>query len=170
MFWVDLTFECYEDVMVFVFSFLFFCLEPTLVKGTWMRATSSTLMLIFLKVLFWKLLDHNYIQSFFSTIVRDIDNSILKDTLQLKNLRTWVKIHANSFIKTWRKHHEMKINESALKMVTLKKYHSVKSVQIRRFFWSVFSAFGLNTERKNSVFGHFSRIVRPCTSKNIPPK
>ena len=24
MFWVDLTFECYEDVMVFVFSFLFF--------------------------------------------------------------------------------------------------------------------------------------------------
>ena len=50
--------------------------------------------------------------------------------------------------------------------------HSVKSVQIRSFLWSVF--FGLNTERywvslriqsecgkirtrKNSVFGHFSR-------------
>ena len=52
--------------------------------------------------------------------------------------------------------------------------HCVKSVQIRRFFWSVFSLFRLNAEiyrvsfriqfeygkirtRKNFVFGHFSR-------------
>ena len=53
-------------------------------------------------------------------------------------------------------------------------HRCVKSVQIRSFFWSVFSIFGLNTEiyavnfriqseygkigtRKNIVFGHFSR-------------
>ena len=50
----------------------------------------------------------------------------------------------------------------------------IRSVQIRSYFWSVFSCFGLNTEiyfvdlhiqseyrkirtRNNSVFGHFSR-------------
>ena len=34
--------------------------------------------------LFWKLLDHNYTQSSFSTIMRHFDNKILKDTLELK--------------------------------------------------------------------------------------
>ena len=37
---------------------------------------------------------------FFSTITRHICNSILKDTLRLKILWTWIKIRANSFIKT----------------------------------------------------------------------
>ena len=37
--------------------------------------------------------------SFFSTIPKYINNSILKDTLQLKILRTWIKISADSFIK-----------------------------------------------------------------------
>ena len=37
-----------------------------------------------------------------------------------------------------------------------KTIHCLESVRIRRFVWSVFSAFGLNTERY-SVFGHFSR-------------
>ena len=42
--------------------------------------------------------------------------------------------------------------------------HCVKSVQIRSFFWSVFSC--IRTEyrkiriRKNSLFGHFSRSVK----------
>ena len=57
------------------------------------------------------------------------------------------------------------------KLKILTNSHCVKSVQIRNFFWSVFSAFGLNTERhevflhiqsecgkirtrNNSVFGH----------------
>ena len=52
--------------------------------------------------------------------------------------------------------------------------HFAKSVQIRSFFWSVFSVFGLNTDiyavnlriqsecgkirtRQNSIFGHFIR-------------
>ena len=41
--------------------------------------------------------------------------------------------------------------------------HSVKSVQIRSFFWSVFSCIQSEYRniptRKNSVFGHFSRSV-----------
>ena len=37
----------------------------------------------------------------FSKIARYIDNSILKDTLKLKILRTLIKIGTNSFIKTW---------------------------------------------------------------------
>ena len=86
-----------------VSSFLPFCLQPTLGKDTWMRATSVTVMVTFSKVPFWKLLDHNYVQSSFSTITRHIDNSILKENLKLKILQTWIqtKIHANSFIKTW---------------------------------------------------------------------
>ena len=59
--------------------------------------------------------------------------------------------------------------------------HRVKSVQIRSFFWSLFAAFRLNTERysvsfrfpskcgkkltsKNFVFGHFSRSVSVSNS------
>ena len=47
------------------------------------------------------LLDYNYVQSSFSTITRYIKNSILKETLQLKILRIWIKLRANSFIKIW---------------------------------------------------------------------
>ena len=48
-FWM--VFEWYGDIMVFcVFIFIyFFCLEPTLRKDTWKRATSATVMVIFRK-------------------------------------------------------------------------------------------------------------------------
>ena len=36
-------------------------------------------------------------------------------------------------------------------------WHSVKSAQIRSYFWPVFSC---NRTRNNSVFGHFSRSVK----------
>ena len=52
-------------------------------------------------------------------------------------------------------------NASSVKFAFL--YHCVKSVQIRSFFWSVFtcirSEYGDLRTRKNSVFGHFSRSV-----------
>ena len=35
--------------------------------------------------------DHNYVQNSFSRIVKDIENSILKEILQFKILRTWIK-------------------------------------------------------------------------------
>ena len=60
-----------------------------------MRRTSTSVMVIFLKVLFRELLDHSYVQ-FFSQQLQDT----LKDTLWLKILWTWIKIGANSFIKT----------------------------------------------------------------------
>ena len=66
-----------------VCSLLFFCLDPTLGKDIWMRASSATVMV---KVLFWKLLDHNYGQSSFSRIAWHIENSILKEILQLKSI------------------------------------------------------------------------------------
>ena len=53
------------------------------------------------KVTFWKLLDHSYVQSSFSIITRHIESRILKDTLQLNILRTWINLRAKSFIKTW---------------------------------------------------------------------
>ena len=79
----------------------YFCLEPMARKDTWIRTTSVTVMAIFFsKVAFWKLLDHNYVQVFFSRITWNIENSILKDTLQLNNLRTWINIRAEPFIKS----------------------------------------------------------------------
>ena len=97
----DLTFGWYKDPMVFRVYIFIICLEQVLGIVIWMRATSASVMLIFLKVLFWKSLDHNYIQSLSSTIVRYTGKSILKDTLQLNISRTRIKIRPNSFIKTW---------------------------------------------------------------------
>ena len=55
---------------------LSFCLGPTERKNTCMRTTSITVMVIFLKFLFWKLLHHSYVQVFFSIFTRDIHNGI----------------------------------------------------------------------------------------------
>ena len=52
MFWVDLTFEWYGDAMVFRVFIFIFCLETTLRKDTWMRATFATVVVIFLTVPF----------------------------------------------------------------------------------------------------------------------
>ena len=77
---------------------LFFYLEPTIRKDTWMRTTSVTAMVVFSKVpLFFQLLDYSYVQSSFSVIKRHIDCNVLKSILQLNILRTWINIRANSF-------------------------------------------------------------------------
>ena len=55
----------------------------------------------FSKVPPWKLVDRRYVWSSFPKIMRHIDSSILKDTLQLKILRTWINIRVKPFIKTW---------------------------------------------------------------------
>ena len=62
--WVDLTFKCLEDVMVFrvfFFIFYFFCLELMVRKDTWMITTTVTVVVIFSKVPFWKLPDRSYV-------------------------------------------------------------------------------------------------------------
>ena len=116
LFWVDLTFEWYEDHMVL--RVYYFCLEPTVTKDTWIRTTSITVMVIFLKVAFWKLLDHSYIQSPLSAVTRHTDNNILKDTLQFYILWTWINMHTISFIKTVVNVTERRIDGSAWKKVS----------------------------------------------------
>ena len=61
-------------------------------------STSATVMVFFSKVLLWKLLYHNYVKVSSRELLETL--SILKDTLRLKILWTWIKIRANSFIKT----------------------------------------------------------------------
>ena len=72
-------------------SLLLFCFEPTV-------RHLDDLSHCYGKF-FRKLLDHSYVQSSYSTITRHIENSILKDTLQLNNLRTGINIRVKSFIK-----------------------------------------------------------------------
>ena len=50
---------------------------------------------------FWKLLYHNYVQSSFSAITRHIDSILKNNHPKVEDLRTWIKIRSNSFIKTW---------------------------------------------------------------------
>ena len=81
------------------FLFLFFCLEATLGQDTYEsdfrhcygNFFESSIPEVTISQLCWSL---------FSTIARHINNSILKNTLRLKILWTWIKIRANSFIKT----------------------------------------------------------------------
>ena len=53
------------------------------------------------EVLLSKVLKHENVQNYWSTITRHIDNKNLKDTLLFKILQTWVDIRVYSFIKTW---------------------------------------------------------------------
>ena len=79
----------------FVFSFLFFGLEPTVRKSTWMRTTSVALMVVFLKI-FSKL---------FLTNCKLYWQQHLRDILQLKVLRKLINICANrSWINIHGKH------------------------------------------------------------------
>ena len=51
MFYVDQTFEWYDDAMVCqVYNFIF-CLELMLGNDTWMRTTSTTVIVIFIGIL-----------------------------------------------------------------------------------------------------------------------
>ena len=101
LFGVDLDFEYYEDVIIFLAFIFTFCSEQTVRKDNCMRTIFIAVMVIFSKVLFWKILDNSYHKSSFSTVTKYIDNIILKETLQLQILWTWLNIRANSFIKTW---------------------------------------------------------------------
>ena len=79
------------------FLFLFFCLEAALGQDTYKSDFRHCYGIFFenvpSKVTISQL-------RFFSAIARHINNSILKDTLRMKILWTWIKIRANFFIKT----------------------------------------------------------------------
>ena len=77
----------------------------------------------FSKVAFWKLLDHSYVQSPFSTNTRHIDNSILKDTTLFSILRTSMNMRAKSFIKTSVNVTETRIDEGAWQKIVTQSVH-----------------------------------------------
>ena len=65
-----------------------------------MKTTSATVMVFFLESAIPRVAWSQLFRIFFSIITRHIGNNILKDTLRLNILWTWIKIRANSFIKT----------------------------------------------------------------------
>ena len=77
-----------------------FCLEPTVKREAWLRTTFVTVMVILFERNILKVTWSQLCSNFFSKFTRNIGNSILKDTLQLNNSRTWINIRAESFIKT----------------------------------------------------------------------
>ena len=109
----DLTFEWYEDALifrVFIFTFLFRTngkkkhLDKTDFRhcyGDFFEAATR---------------DHKntwsqlYVEGFFSSGTRNIDNNFFKDNTQLKILHAWNKICFNSFsfFQDLSKHHETK--------------------------------------------------------------
>ena len=105
-----------------------------------MRRTSTSVMIIFPKVLFRKLLDHGYVQVSSQQL-----RGTLKDTLWLKVLWTWIKIRANSFIKTLVNNMKRKSTKVPWTSLTRKnatphfKEHCTKidiSLVVIRFFFS----------------------------------
>ena len=67
-------------------------------------------------------LDHSQAQSP-SSNTRQIANSILKDTLQFFILRTWINMHAKSFVKTLVNVTETRIDEGAWKKIVTQSVH-----------------------------------------------
>ena len=72
------------------------------------------------EVLLSKLLKHEYVQTYWSTITRHIDNTVSKDTLLLKILQTWVNIRASSFTKTFIKTIFKVLNRTEIRTSILK--------------------------------------------------
>ena len=78
--WNSLAFSRADFRMVWkcrLFIFIY-CLEPTVKKNTWMKTIFVTAMVIFFKLSFWKLLNHSYGPSPFSTVMRHIDDNFWK--------------------------------------------------------------------------------------------
>ena len=80
--------------------------ESAILKLTWSQLCSHT-------------------QSSFSTISRHIDNSISKKTLQLKILRMWMKIRANSFTRL-----EHQTSQNEIQRRHHEDYHLPKNVSL----------------------------------------
>ena len=87
----------------------YFCLEPTVRKDTWMSTISATVMVIYSKIAFWKLLDHSYVQSSFSRVTSHIENNIMKDNpswIIYGHESTYVlNISSRLWQTTWSKNH-----------------------------------------------------------------
>ena len=97
----------------------------------------------FFKRAILKVLDHRHVQSFFSKFTRHCQRH-LRDTLQLKVLRTWINIDGNSFSS---KYFETKVDESVWKIISRKKIraYSSKNIAPRHFnYYFMLLFFNLN--------------------------
>ena len=79
MSWVELTFQGYEDAMIFCVFIFIFCLEPT-VREQLDENDFRHYYGIFFDYTILKLLDRSYVQSSFATITRRFDNGTWNDT------------------------------------------------------------------------------------------
>ena len=76
-----------------------------------------------------------------------------QDTLQLKILRTWIKISANSFIhQDLSKHHKEKINEYTFKIITCKKYKPALQRTFHQSKWYLLIVMCFFFSQANLVF------------------
>ena len=104
------------------FHFLFFCLEPTVKKNTWMRTISITVT--------W----YQLCSKFFLNIYEVHWQRHLKDTLQLKILQQWINIRANSSLVNIMK---PKLGEGARKTISITKVwaYFMKSISLIMVFF-----------------------------------
>ena len=96
LFWVEETFEWYEGAMVFrvfiFYLFIFFCLETTVIENNWMRTTSVAVMVFFFRKYHSESTWSQLYSKFFLNSYEAPWQLHLKDTLQMKILRTWIII------------------------------------------------------------------------------
>ena len=100
-----------------------------------MRMIFVTVIACISKVLFQKLLDISCFKSYEAHWQQH-----LKDTLQLKILRTWIDIHVNFFLG---KYHEVKMGEGALEIISCTKIWacSLKDFAPRHFtYYCIFQS------------------------------
>ena len=124
-----------------LFSYLFLLFRSNSKKKIWMRTSFVTVMVIILKVPFWKLLDIGYFQSsqqLWGTLTKQ---GHLQDTLQLKILRTRINIRVNSFLD---KYHEAKMAKMPWKLLVAQKFEPVFEEHCTKTFHSLlYSSFSL---------------------------
>ena len=132
------------------FYFLLFCLEATIKRNTWMRTISVTVMIIIskiavLKVTWYQLCSKCFLDNYEAHWQRH-----LKDTLQMKILRTWINIHANSF---FGKYHEMIMTMVPWKLSVAKKSEPVLSRASHQDISLIIVVF---VSRTNLIYGGLS--------------
>ena len=113
-----MTFDWYEGTMVFcVFIFIFLIRTSSekehLDKNNFCHVYGNYFEIAILKVAWYQLSS-----KFFINNNKGHQQQHLKDTLQLKNLRTWIDIGANCFLGTY---HETKMHEGAQKTISCTK-------------------------------------------------
>ena len=140
-------------VLILFNFFFFFCLEAMIKRNTWIRTISVTVMVIISKVLFWKLLDINNVQLYSNIFLNNYKahwQRHFKDTLQMKILRTWINIHANSF---FGKYHEMIMTMVPWKLSVAKKSEPVLSRASHQDISLIIVVFA---SRTNLIYGGLS--------------